>query len=233
VLVVTLAITSAQAAEPRLSMVTAARAPLGPSAEQPGFLQQLAKEAFSRIGYGIEITVLPGERALINVNRGIDDGDLYRAPGFEPDYPNLVQVPESIGTMEFMAYSKSREIHDLSWESLQPFVVAYATGWKIYDRMVKAREVTKVRSIGELFPLLEMGRADLVLLDRWQGSYLARQQGVEVKLLEPPLAKVKMYMYLNKQYQSLVPRLTAALKAMKEDGTYRRIFNTYLKPYQN
>lgn len=224
-------ISTVQGAEHHLSLVTAALPPLGPTAGEEGFLKRIAEEGFSRIGYQVDVTVLPGERALINANDGIDDGDIYRAPGFEAAYPNLVQVPESIGVMEFMAYSKDLDIPNINWNSLNNYVVAYATGWKIYDRMVHAREVTKVRSINELFPLLEMGRADLVLMDRWQGRYLARQQGVEAKLQEPALARVDMYMYLNKRHADLIPKLVAALKAMKKDGSYQRIFDATLKHY--
>jgi len=229
VLLVMLLFGSVQAAEHHLSLVTAALPPLGSSADQEGFLQRMTDACFARIGYNVDITVLPGERALINANKGLDDGDAYRAPGFEAAYPNLVQVPEPIGVMEFMAYSKDLDIPNINWKSLKPYVVAYATGWKIYDRMVHAREVTKVRSINELFPLLEKGRADVVLMDRWQGSYLARQQGVKAKLLEPALARVDMYMYLNKQHEKLIPKLVAALKSMKKDGSYQHIFDETLK----
>lgn len=222
---------TAHAEQKQLSLVTAALPPLGPSESHRGFLEGIAQEAFSRIGYQVKVTVLPGERALINVNTGIDDGDMFRAPGFEAAYPNLVQVPESIGIMEFMAYTNRPDIKTVTWDSLYKYVVAYAVGWKIYDRMVKAREVTRVRSINELFPLLQKGRADLVLLDRWQGSYLAQHQGVRFTRLEPPLAKVKMFMYLNKKYRDLIPGLVGALRSMKQDGSYQRIADATLKPY--
>lgn len=229
VLLTILVMSTARGAEHQLSLVTAALPPLGPSAGDEGYLVRIAEESFSRIGYNVDVSILPAERALINANNGIDDGDMYRAPGFENAYPNLVQVPEPIGVMEFMAYSKDLVIPDMNWKSLNKYVVAYATGWKIYDRMVHARDVTKVRSINELFPLLEMNRAELVLMDRWQGSYLAEQQGVRAKLMEPALARVDMYMYLNKRYEDLIPKLTAALKAMKKDGSFQRIFNASLK----
>lgn len=222
---------SLQAAEHHLSLVTAAQPPLGSSADTKGFLERLAKECFSRIGYEVEVNVLPGERALINANTGVDDGDLYRAPGFEKTYPNLIKVPETIGVMEFMAYSQNIGNPKMDWNALRPYIVAFATGWKIYDRNVKAKEVTKVRSINELFPLLQMGRADLVLMDRWQGSYLARKQGIMAHRLEPPLARVDMYMYLNKHHEKLIPRLVSAIREMKKDGTYQRIFAATLKKY--
>ena len=32
-------------------------------------------------------------------------------------------------------------------------------------------------------------------------------------------------MYLNKKHEALVPKLAAALKSMKDDGTYQKLFN--------
>lgn len=221
-----LAFSTVHAAGPHLSLVTAALPPLGSTPEQQGFLERIAHEAFARIGYSVEVHSLPGERALLNVNSGIDDCDLYRAPGFESAYPNLIRVPEKIGVMEFMAYTKDVELKDPAWQSLEPYVVAYANGWKIYERMVKAKEVTVVRSINELFPLLNSGRADLVLLDRWQGLYVAHQQGIGVKLIEPPLAHVDMYMYLHKRHENISPKLVKVLREMKIDGTYTKIYDS-------
>lgn len=220
------AVQALHAADRPLSLVTAAQLPLGSMPGYIGILEKISKEAFLRIGVEVRVNTLPGERALINVNQGIDDGDLFRAPGFEDKFPNLIQVPEKIGVMEFMAYSKQPHNAALTWQDLQQHSVAYATGWKIYDRKVKAKEITRVRKITDLFPLMENGRADIVLMDRWQGLYLAKQTGHKVHLIEPPLASIDMYMYLHKSHANLIPDLVKALKAMKLDGSYQTIYTS-------
>ena len=219
---------SGYAASEKLVLVTAALPPLGSAPGQQGFLEQMAREAFRRIGRSVEVSTLPGERALINADSGLEDGDLYRAPGFEKEYPNLIRVPEKMGDMEFMAYAKRPDIQLHAWSDLQPYVVAYATGWKIYDRMVKAREVTKVRAIDDLFPLLANDRADVILIDRWQGLWAARAQGYNPRAIEPPLARAEMFMYLHKRHAAIVPELARALADMKADGTYRKISDATL-----
>ncbi|MBD3669660.1 MAG: transporter substrate-binding domain-containing protein [Gammaproteobacteria bacterium] len=221
-----------QAARPALTLTTAALPPLGPSSTRMGFLQRVLESAFDSIGYDVEIIVLPGERALLNANSGLDDGDAFRAPGFEDAYPNLIRVPEKIGVMEFMAYSSpGAKIGRVTWKGLRDYTVAYANGWKIYERNVQAEEVTVVRNIKYLFPLLEQERADIVLLDRWQGLYMAKKQGVKVKLLEPPLAKVDMYMYLHKKHDALVSKVVTVLRKMKQDGTYDEIMSAELEQH--
>ncbi|MEK6662461.1 MAG: transporter substrate-binding domain-containing protein [Pseudomonadota bacterium] len=217
----------------RLVLTTVALPPLGSTKEGPGFLEQVAREAFRRIGLEIDVDTLPGERSLINTESGLDDGDLMRAPGFEKAYPNLVQVPEKMGDMDFVAYTIRNDIKGpITWSRLADFTVGYTSGWKIYDRMVKAREVSKVRAIDDLFPLLDLKRVDLILIDRWQGLYAARMHGGAVRLLEPPLTSSPMFMYLNKKHAAIIPELTRALAAMKADGAYKRIFDATLKPFE-
>lgn len=227
ILLIAISMQTSYADEKAMSLVTAAQPPLGSTENYIGMLEKISREAFRRIGIEIKVSILPGERALINVNDGIDDGDLFRAPGFESNYPNLIQVPEKIGIMEFMAYSKDPHPASMSWQDLQEHSVAYATGWKIYDRKVKSKDISKVRKIHDLFPLLANGRTDIILIDRWQGQYIAKQNGFQVYLIEPPLATIDMYMYLHKKHQKIIPALTVALKEMKRDGSYQKIYASY------
>ena len=62
-----------------------------------------------------------------------------------------------------------------------------------------------------------------MLAERWQGLWAAKQQGVKVKLQQPPFAVSDMYIYLNKRHAELVPKVAQALVNMKTDGTFQRI----------
>ena len=218
----------------RLHLVTVALPPLAPSAGHPGFADEVAREAFRRIGIDIDVSVLPGDRALMNVNTGLDDGDLLRTPAVEKDYPNLVRVPEKIMDFDFVGYSKNPTLRVNGLAGLKPYVVGYAAGWKIYEQKVRDyRELTSAPSLKELFLLLKNGRAEVVLADRWQGLWAARDAGVQAHIIEPPFAKSPMYIYLNKQHAALAPKLSDALILMKADGTYQRIVDKMLRPLES
>jgi len=218
--------------EGRLLLATGALPPLSASPGHPGFLDELARAAFRRIGIDVDVEALPPERAMINADEGIDDGDIYRIAGIERSFPNLVRVPEDVLDFEFTAYAKSPDIRIRTWDDLAPYAVAYTTGYRFYDLHVKAaREITKTASIEELFPLLESGRADVILVDRWQAQWIARREGYAVRRIEPALARTPMFMYLNRKHEALVAGVARALAEMKADGTYRKLYDTYLKPY--
>ncbi len=195
-----------------------------------GFLERVAIEAFQRIGREIEFRELPAERALVNVDRGVDDGDLIRVGGLSGKYPNLRQVGEPIYTMEFCAFSTIEYDGPVTWAGLSQRYVGIIRGWKILEAQLGASDkLMYAHSPEQLFQLLDMGSVEMVVYARWQGLKLIEKMQVEnVSLLRPPLATHEMYLYLNQKHEPLIPALEAAIRQMKEDGTYRAIEEQFL-----
>jgi polar amino acid transport system substrate-binding protein len=181
----------------------------------------------------VDVITVPTGRSLINVNAGIDDGDIFRVAGAEQSFPNLIRIPGKTLDTDFVAYTKRTDIQIRNWADLKPYSVAYAAGWRPYELNVKeVKELTKTSSINELPALLEKGRADVILMDRWQGQWAIQQSGYKFHLVEPPLARFEMFMYLNKKHAALVPKAAQALADMKADGSYKKLIDQYLLPLQ-
>jgi len=216
-----------------LTMNSAAKPPLSTEFND-GFIDLLAIEAMSRIHVKLNIVQLPAERALQDDNNGILDGELLRVAGLEKTYTNLVPVDEKLMDLKFVAFSrKIKQIND-GWKSLKPYSVAFMNGWKILEKNVPAEaEITKVNSHSQLFNLLDIDRVDIVIYERWGGLRLIQDLNIaNVHALKPALATSSMHMYLNKKYQNLVPKIDEALKKMKTDGTYNKIYEKTLKKYK-
>lgn len=223
---------SMSAAADRIVLGITALPPLIAAEGSPGYFDLLVREAFARLGVDASVENFPGGRALRMSNEGIIDGQAVRVLGVEKEYPNLVRVPEKVYESEFMAWSMRRDIRLAGWQDLRSLVVGYPLGWKLYDREVKqAREIIRVQSLEQLFPMLAASRLDVVLLDRWQAMYLTRRAGINAHPVEPPLALHDMYMYLHVRHQALVAPLAAALAAMRADGSFKRIHDLTLKGY--
>lgn len=221
------------AASPSLTLATGAREPLVSSPGRPGFVEEIAREALRRTGHGLVVLPLPHERALVNANAGIEDGDLYRAAGFEKDFPNLVQVPEPLVDQDFVAIARRPGVDVRGWPDLARYSVAYVTGNKILERRLEGFSgVTSVRDNALLFGLLAADRVDVVLINRWVGLVAARKAGIAVRVQEPPLLRVPMYMYLHRRHETLVAPLAAALAGMRRDGTWQRLYDQVLAPMQ-
>lgn len=202
--------------------------------DRRGFLDQLIKAVFHEIGLEGELLIYPTatERGMLNANEGVDDGLAMRVAGLEKQYPNLIRVPEEVAVNDFVAITAGPRFVADGWDALKPYVVSYIIGWKVFEYNVpQGKEITLVRDADQLFGLLARGRADVALYERWQGLAKTRAMGIKVQVLEPPLVRTKMYMYLHKKHADLVPRVAAALAKLKRDGTYQHIYDGTLQPY--
>ncbi|MBS1189776.1 MAG: periplasmic solute-binding protein [Rhodocyclaceae bacterium] len=199
--------------------------------DKKGFLDRLVPEVFRRLGIQAEAVVYPAsERANMNANNGLDDGVAMRVKGLEAAYPNLVRVEEKVADNDFVAYSGHHVFATTGFEALTPYQVGYIAGWKVFEpRLKDGYAVTLVQDADQLFNLLANDRADVVLFERWQGNWLVRERRQKAKLLLPPLVSTEMFMYLHKKHAHLAGPAAQALRAMKADGTYRRLVEENLR----
>lgn len=201
-------------------------------ADGSGFLDVVAGEAFRRAGVTLRLVKLPAERALLNANAGIEDGDLSRIAGLEAQYLNLIKVPEKLIDWEFSAFSMDRTIRT-RLDAIRTHSIAHIKGWKIYEQMMAgAPAVTTAEDSAQLFRLLALKRVEVVLYTRWMGLAKIREQGLSgVVALEPPLATREMFIYLHKRHADLVPKIAAALRDLKKEGFYERQFREKVLGY--
>ncbi|MHB8624423.1 MAG: substrate-binding periplasmic protein [Sulfuricaulis sp.] len=200
--------------------------------EHTGFLDVIATETFRRVGLKLRLVKLPAERALLLANDRLEDGELTRIAGLEKRYPNLVRVPEKLIDWDFVAFSKDTSIPG-NFEAISHYSVGFIKGWKIYEQnMAGAERVTTVDDPEQLLRLLNLDRIDVALYVRWMGLALIQKQQLQgIHMLTPPLAKRAMYIYLNKRYATLVPKLADALRELKREGFYQRVYREKLQPY--
>jgi polar amino acid transport system substrate-binding protein len=192
--------------------------------DKSGMLDRILIEAFRRIGMKAEIVYTPTEKSLVDVNAGLLDAEINRIAGMEQIFPNLVQAPEANMTMHFVAFSNN-DFEINGWESIRDLHIGIVKGWKILENNTKEfPNVVYVPTERELFRMLHKNRIDIALYSKLTGYALLHELGyVKVQHLEPPLESREMYLYVHKDHSAVTERIAAALREMKEDGTYREI----------
>lgn len=220
-------------AEPTLVLNTTFFAPVT-SPGHDGLLDLFYAELFKRVGMKAEIQSISGERALLNVNNGIDDGDVSRVLGIDKVYPNLVRVPESVMTYQMVVFTRQPRFTVNGAVSLKPYDVGILTGWKILERnIVDVHSVIKLETGAQLFSMLDKGRIDVAVIEKLEGLHFIQSMGLKgIHIMEPAFLEGEWFLYLNKKHADLVPRLAEEIRKMKQDGTHKRIFNTVLQRYQ-
>ena len=223
--------TSNSFAETKLTLNTGTAEPFV-TADGGGFYGALVKKLFSRIDIEAKVIPLKSARAILNVNRGIDDGAIARTMGMEKKYTNLIRVPGSVVKFKFVAYSLNKKINVTDWNSLKPYSVGIIRGWKIYEKnVVGTKKLTKVTDAEQLFNLLLNGRSDLILFEYHRGSWWNKHLNAKAHLLGAPIVEKEMFIYMHKKHAALVPKIEKALVELKKDGSYQKIKNEFLSTY--
>ena len=195
--------------------------------DNTGILDRVLTEAGRRIGVEIAVRNLPAERALSDANAGFVDGVLARVEHMERTHTHLVRIRSAtIESRDFVAFSPAEVPPILSWDDLAAYNIAYVRGWKIFENNApSAKSAVAVDSTRRAFELLARGRTDVVLNARLDGMLMAARLGIrDIRVHEPPLASLSLYPYVHRRNARYVMALTAALDAMKADGTYDRIY---------
>ncbi|MGB5064373.1 MAG: transporter substrate-binding domain-containing protein [Candidatus Competibacter sp.] len=200
-----------------------------------GFLDRVILEAMRRAGIEAEIVLLPNARAIKSTDEGEYDGNFVRIAGLERLFPHLIPVPEKIMDMVFVAFATpGLTVHEDGWEIVRDRNVVLLRGWKLYEEGVLAyhpRTALTVTEPDQLFRMLHAGHTDLALYELWSGRYLLKQLGIDdIHVVEPPLTVHEMFLYLHERHAALAPRIAAALRDMKQDGSYQRLVDELLEP---
>ena len=189
-----------------------------------GFHQVLIREVFRRMGFEAEVDInAASQRAFSLANDGVTDGLAGRVEGMEKAYPNLIRVPERMFVNDFVACSRNAEL-PADWSDLGAHSVAYIIGWQVFERRLpQVRDLTLVKDSTQLLNLIKADRVEIILHERWQALWQAREMGVALRCQKAPLVRTDMFIYLHQRHAGLVDRVAETLRQMKADGSYDAI----------
>jgi len=185
----------------------------------------VVKELYQRMGVKLKIRFRPLKRALFESNRGWVDGEMMRTASIEKDYENLVRIPVVIGTMPISVFTKKEVFPVEGWESLKPYRIGFLRGMESIERGTKGMRRNRSNTSTALFQMLDKNRVDVVIFFQLGGLSVIKDQNLQgrVRLLSPPLMELKLYHYLHKKHQALIPEFTKVLRQMEQDGTVQRL----------
>lgn len=181
-------------------------------------------EAYQQIGITFTTNLAPGERALVQANNGVVDGDLNRKIGLEQKYDNLIMIPVSVVSADWVVFTKKVKFTVQGWKSLQPHYILLQRGLRVAVDNTEGMTRHITSSISQVFMMLDAGRADVALSTRIEGLLTIKELGLsEITVLEPSLEVIPLYHYLHKKHVKIVPKLTEVLQRMEQQGEIKKI----------
>lgn len=188
---------------------------------------QFLAEVLKTLDYELEVQMHQSAVCFELSNSGQVDGEIWRILGVDAEYQNLLRVPTAIWSHPELAFVKGAIVVD-GWESLAPYRVAYRAGTKVVENNIKGivKDQVALNTVDEAFQQLVQGKVDVVISDSIVGTLLLasdRYRESGIRLIEKPLDTALLFTYLHMKHAELVPRLAAAIRLAKHDGTYQRI----------
>jgi polar amino acid transport system substrate-binding protein len=205
----------------------------GFSSPDKEIIHAILKEAYKRIGIDAEVLMLPAQRALLLANSE-GDGAAGRVKSIKKLAPhetsNMIMVPEAITTLRLAVFTKGLDFPVKGWSSLKPYRNGARIGAKILETNVpQDRERVMQPTNIQLFKMLAEGRIDTVV--EWENfglGVIKELQLSEIKALPNRIVVKDFFHLLHIKHTNLVPKITNALKQMKDDGSYQRIHSEIL-----
>ncbi len=179
----------------------------------------IVRKAYARLGYQVEVTRYPAERALRLADSGRADGDVQRIDGLGKQYPNLIQLYPPINYFEANAFAANLDIHIDDWNSLRPHRIGLIRGIKFAELNTQGMDRELVGDYPALFRMLRNKRFDVALSPRLNGIYQLKRLNISgIKTIEPPIARFDLYHYVHRRLVNLAPNLEAVFRDMHDSG---------------
>ena len=193
----------------------------GDPLRQTGFA--IIQEAYRRIGVAARSVYLPNERGLRAAALGEVDADTMRVAGTEQRYTDLVPVPEMLLTFDGLVFTTGLTFKVDGWDSLRPYSICVLRGFKVAEQATQGMQVTFGESTAGVIQMLHAGRCQVTVLDAPVWLEIDRLKAGPMLTLTPPVVSLPLYHYVHRSHADLAPKLAAALRDMRADGTTERL----------
>jgi polar amino acid transport system substrate-binding protein len=184
------------------------------------------KKIMANLHLATDIVPLPPARAAFENENGTVDGEIARIESYGIKHPSLLRVEPSYYYLTSVAFAKkSRHIKISNTEDLKNYRIGILLGVQHgADLVADLINVDKVRSSEILFGMLQKGRIDIAITTDIDGEINLKKMALEGEI-EPvaDLARLDLYIYLNKKNSGLTVELSKEIERMKKSGELSKI----------
>ena len=188
--------------------------------------EEMLEVISSRMGEQIKLISIPGKRSALLLKNHQIHAELARISEYAKRVPFAIKVSEPVIELSRYVYSIDHDFAVKGWESLKPYHAVTVRGSWVINIYMTEHRISKVDSMASAFQFLKSGRADIfvsnsILADKFLADTELELSGVI--RLEPAVQLSREFTFFAEGYIDLAARYEAALRSMKEDGSYQAI----------
>lgn len=194
------------------------------------FAELVLSEAYDRLNINIEFAIYPDARSVEEANEGRADGEVARLASVLTRYTNLKLVPVPLFHSELSAFVHDRYEMDISdWQSLKAYSLTTVRGFEYVQHKLEGSPFRTVATAAKAIQMVEDDLVEVAVLNRFLGLLAIAKTGAKnVKPHDPPLARLPAFHLLHKKHADLIPKVTAVLKEMEQDGVIRSMWEDFI-----
>ncbi|WP_342118159.1 substrate-binding periplasmic protein [Pseudoduganella sp. OTU4001] len=180
--------------------------------------------AAKRINITVVARPMSADRGVVEASMGQLDGAAGRSSGVEQKFPDLLRVPEPVYHYAPSAYSYMRPDVSRGWASLRSYSLCIRRGLQLTTARTRDMARQQLADEVSMLRMLKEGGCEVAIMDRNEPAakaVMATDPGLAQ--LKPALEEMPLYIYLHKRHAALVPKLAAALKQLRADGTLNKL----------
>lgn len=190
-------------------------------------LRKLLDRLFEEAGLRYALSMLPAERALLELKAGRFDGDAVRATSFAEHLGGALRVEPSHSQILHLALVRAGDARPSRWADLAGLSFALPRGLKLAEEMtrdMKGRQL--VESADACVRMLSIARVAACVLPGFGSSdWTGREKGV--RLVAQVLGSSPTHLWLRPGLDEEARRLSAAMLALERSGELARLMGAY------
>jgi polar amino acid transport system substrate-binding protein len=144
----------------------------------------------------------------------------------EKEYPNLIRIPEPIYSFNVKAFTTGFVFKVDGWESLRPYQICVLRGLKLSEQGTEGMNRMVGNTIDHVIEMLRRQRCEVAVFGSATWLEIDRLKAGPLRELEPPIATLQLFHYVNKRHEALVPKLAEALRQMRAEGAIAAVTAT-------
>lgn len=179
----------------------------------PGIIDVLEK-AYAITGHQVQFITMPAKHSLYETDhQQWLDAEAVRTREAGDRLNNYIRIPVPVHQLKISAFVRDRHLPVNGWKSLRPYKIVTVRGYVTIEHHLAGYNLVLMDNDTQALKMLDTGRVDVAVTGKQMGeSALTKIESNNIHLLDPPLATLPLYHYLNEKHWALVPELTAAIR---------------------
>ena len=183
-------------------------------------------KVYAKLGLSVSIEPMPGKRAIAEATSGRLQGEIMRIWTYGEEHPEVIRVPTPYYQLETRVfYKEGADVVVHRREDLRNYEVLKVRGVKHTNNITQGMEkVYDYDNTSGILRALRSNNNTLAITHTADGVYTARKLGLEgIRMVEEPLARLKLYHYIHRDQQHLVEKVDKVLRDMKASGELAQV----------